>query len=273
MLFVNRIIYLFKGFSWFKRLNAKITYELLAKYIPAEDWHFMNYGYQPDTSEVSQNVEQFEVKTQRFSANMYHYLACKKAINNLNVLEVGSGRGGGAKYLAENLKPASYIGMDIAQNAVDLANKLHTLPNLKFIQGSAESIPLNDKSIDVVLNVESCHGYGDVPKFLYEVNRVLKPGGHLLLVDFRNSVANMDVFIHQLKNSTMEIISEENISNKVVSAIEAEDKSKRERIEALIPARFQKLFCDFAGVVGSPFHTTLKNGTRPYYRFVLQKVK
>ena len=48
---VKLIIRAFKRFAWFKRLNAKITYELLAKRIPAEDWQFMNYGYMPDGDE------------------------------------------------------------------------------------------------------------------------------------------------------------------------------------------------------------------------------
>lgn len=161
--------------------------------------------------------------------------------------------------------------MDIAGNAVRLANKLHVLPNLKFIQGSAEAIPLPDNSVDVVLNVESCHGYGCVRTFLSETRRVLKPGGHLLLVDFRNSQDNMKIFIEEIKASGLECIEEENISQNVIEAIEAEDHSKNEMIKKLVPQRWHKLFCQFAGTVGSPFHLTLREGTRQYYRFVLRK--
>ena len=46
---------------------------------------------------------------------------------------------------------------------------------------------------------------------------------------------------------------------------------KNLRIESMVPPRYQKLFCDFAGVVGSPFYNTLKDGSRPYCRFVLRK--
>lgn len=161
--------------------------------------------------------------------------------------------------------------MDLAKNAVKLASKLHSSPNLKFIQGSAEALPLPDNSIDVVINVESSHAYGSVEKFLSEVKRVLKPSGYLLLVDFR-SENTMSTFQRQIKNCGMELIEEENISNNVVSSIEAEDATKKERIERLIPAKWQKLFCQFAGVVGSPFHLTLKDGSREYFRFVLKKI-
>jgi ubiquinone/menaquinone biosynthesis C-methylase UbiE len=269
---INLIIHVLKRFAWFKRFNAKITYELLAKHIPVADWHFMNYGYVPTEKEPALDLPN-DPKIQKFSRQMYHYLAIKTQIEGKHVLEVGSGRGGGARHIASHLKPASYVGMDLAQSAVDLANKIHVLPNLKFIQGSAESIPLADNSIDVVVNVESSHAYGSVVKFLNEVKRVLKPGGYLLLVDFRNeeNVEKMATLKEQLKNTGMALIEEENISDNVIRSIEEEDASKQERIRTLIPKKWQKLFAEFAGVVGSKFHLTLKNRTRLYYRFVLRK--
>jgi ubiquinone/menaquinone biosynthesis C-methylase UbiE len=267
---INFIIKIFKRFAWFKHFNAKITYELLAKYIPAEDWHFMNYGYAPNPSEKP--LELNKEVMQRYPLQMYHYLGLKADLTNKDVLEIGSGRGGGANYLASTMRPNSYVGLDLAQSAVDLANKIHQVSNLKFIQGNAEEIPVESNSIDVVINVESCHGYGNVPKFLSEVKRVLKPNGYLLLVDFRNEVKNMEIFQHQLRESGLVLKEEESISQNVIQAIEAEDPAKVERINKLVPKRWQKLFSDFAGVVGSRFYNTLKNGTRVYHRFVLQKI-
>lgn len=266
---IDFIIKTFKRFAWFKRLNAKVTYELLAKKIPAEDWQFMNYGYVPNEHEKPFDIE-LPPETQKYSLQMYHYLALKSDVTGKHVLEVGSGRGGGAKHVAGQLKPLSYVGLDLAQSAVDLANRIHKVPNLQFIQGSAESIPLDDSSVDVVLNVESCHAYGSVDKFLSEVKRVLKPGGYLLLVDFR-SVENMDLLKRQLVNSGLEILEEENISSNVVNAMESEDDIKQARIKKLVPEKWQKLFAEFAGVVGSRLHTNLINGSRLYYRFVLKK--
>jgi ubiquinone/menaquinone biosynthesis C-methylase UbiE len=266
---VKLIIKAFKRFAWFKRLNAKVTYELLAKRISAEDWHFMNYGYMPGADEPAVNIPD-DPKIQKYPMQMYHYLAAKTEIRGKHVLEVGSGRGGGARYVAGHFKPESYTGMDIAQSAVDLANKIHPLPNLKFIQGSAENIPLPDNSIDVVLNVESCHAYGSVEKFLSEVKRVLRPGGYLLLVDFRD-VKNMDLLRGQLQGTRMEWIEEKDIAPNVVRAMEAEDDVKKERIRTLFPAKWQNLFGEFAGVVGSRIHVNLKNGARLYHRFVLRK--
>ncbi len=266
---IRLIIKAFKRFAWFKRLNAKVTYEVLAKRVPAEDWQFMNYGYVPNENEVPVSLPD-DPSVQKYPMQMYHYLAAKKEVRGKVILEVGSGRGGGARYIAGSFQPASYTGMDLAQSAVDLSNKIHVLPNLRFIQGSAEDIPLADNSVDVVLNVESCHAYGSVDKFLSEVRRVLRPGGYLLLVDFRD-VQNMELLRRQLHNSGMAMLEEEDIAPNVVKAMEAEDDVKKERIKKLFPPRWQELFGEFAGVVGSRIHTNLKNKTRLYHRFVLQK--
>ncbi len=258
-----------KRYAWFKRFNAKVTYELLAKRVPAEDWHFMNYGYAPNPEEPA--IELIDNPTlQRYPLQMYHYLAAKVPLEGKHVLEIGSGRGGGAKHVASHFKPASYVGLDIAQGAVDLANRIHVLPNLRFIQGSAESIPLEDNSIDVVINVESCHAYGDVDAFLREVKRALRPGGYLLLVDFR-SENTMPAFQKQLDASGLHQVQQEDIGPNVIHSIESEDTMKQERIRKLIPRRWRKLFAEFAGVVGSRFYNTLKDGSRSYYRFVMQK--
>lgn len=258
----------FKNFGWFRRVNAKVTYEYLAKYVPAADWHFMNYGYMPCSKEPSLILS--EEPLQRFPLQMYHYLGLKTELEGKQVLEVGSGRGGGACHLAHYFKPASYVGLDLAQNAVDLANQIHHAPNLKFIQGSAEALPQVDNSIDVVVNVESCHAYGSVDKFLSEVKRVLKPGGYFLMVDFRYATF-MDELKTQLHNSGLTLISEEDITSNVVQAIQSENAVKCDRIEKLIPPRWQKLFSEFAGVEGSKFHRNMVEGSRLYYRFVLQK--
>ena len=68
-------------------------------------------------------------------------------------------------------------------------------------------------------------------------------------------------------------IEEENICSNVIQAIEAEDEVKKARIEKLFPPKWQKLFGEFAGVVGSKFYTKLKSGTKVYHRFVLRKAR
>jgi ubiquinone/menaquinone biosynthesis C-methylase UbiE len=256
-------------YAWFRRLVWKPIYQALAKKFPNEGWHFMNYGYVPNPTEAALILPESE-EIHRYSLQLYHYLATKTALENKQVLEVGSGRGGGSRYIAQFLGPASMTGMDLAPEAVNFSNKNHKAANLKYIPGNAEKIPIESDSIDVVINVESCHAYGSVDNFLSEVKRVLKPGGKLLLTDMR-APAGMVILQNQLANSGLKKIMEEDITSNVVQAIEADDIHKWNRIKESIPDRYLKAFGEFAGVKGSQIHLQLNNRKLVYFRFVFEK--
>jgi ubiquinone/menaquinone biosynthesis C-methylase UbiE len=256
-------------YPWFRRLVWKPIYETLASKFPDEGWHFMNYGYIPQEHELPLDLPANE-EIHRYPLQLYHYLAVKTDIQNKDVLEVGSGRGGGSRYIAQYLTPTSMMGMDLATKAVSFSNKNHFSDNLSYIAGNAENIPIEKETLDVVINVESCHAYGSVDKFLSEVKRILKPGGKLLLTDLRGG-PGMELLRNQLVSSGLRQESEDDITLNVVKAIEADDPLKRQRIKASLPRRYQKAFGEFAGVAGSQIHKQLTNRDLIYYRFVFVK--
>jgi len=55
--------------------------------------------------------------------------------------------------------------------------------DVRFVGGSAESIPLEAKSIDTVVTTWTLCSIPDVRRALLEMRRVLKPGGELLFVE------------------------------------------------------------------------------------------
>jgi ubiquinone/menaquinone biosynthesis C-methylase UbiE len=211
-----------------------------------------------------------EDEINRYPIQLYHYLASKVAFQGLEVLEVGSGRGGGAAYLKKYLKPKMITGLDIAFNAVRLANQYFGSAGIVFVQGNAEHLPFANESFDIIINVESSHTYGSVPLFLSEVKRVLRKGGYLLCADIRTA-ADTTMFRHQVHGSGLSVLLEENISDHVKRAIELEEPIKQKRITENIPRWLQEVFKQFAGVKGSKAHIQLANGQLMYYRFVLQK--
>ncbi len=72
----------------------------------------------------------------------------------------------------------------MSSEAIDFCRKTHVDNSTDFRVGDALNIPLDDGSCDAVLNVESSHSYGNLPKFLGEVRRICRPGAWFLHTDF-----------------------------------------------------------------------------------------
>jgi ubiquinone/menaquinone biosynthesis C-methylase UbiE len=54
---------------------------------------------------------------------------------------------------------------------------------LKLIEGTAESIPIEDRSIDAVVTTWTLCSVPEVERALQEMRRILRPGGRLLFVE------------------------------------------------------------------------------------------
>ncbi|HID48277.1 MAG TPA: class I SAM-dependent methyltransferase [Chromatiales bacterium] len=100
-------------------------------------------------------------------------------LDNARILELGCGRAELTRAIATGGTNREIIALEVdeIQHAKNL--EITDLPNVTFALGGAESIPLDDASIDVVLMFKSLH---HVPvermaQGLSEVRRVLKPGG------------------------------------------------------------------------------------------------
>ena len=131
----------------------------------------MNYGFVAEGAEAPRARAAF--------VGLYaEVVRAAPAIAGVDVVEVGSGRGGGARWLAEACGARSVVAVDIAPAAVELARALHRdVPGLVFESGPSHALPCPDASADVVVSVESCHHYPSLPAFLAEAWRVLRPGG------------------------------------------------------------------------------------------------
>lgn len=100
------------------------------------------------------------------------------------ILDLGSGLGGSARYLAEQLG-GSVIGLELSASYVDAARELTARLGLasqvQFRLGDATNIPHPDQCFDAVWlqHVSMC--IADKKRLCSEIYRVLKPGGSLAL--------------------------------------------------------------------------------------------
>ncbi|XP_015792326.1 putative methyltransferase DDB_G0268948 [Tetranychus urticae] len=68
------------------------------------------------------------------------------------------------------------LGVDISAAQIAEANKRNKYPNISFKVARAESIPLEDKSVNL-LTASQCLHWFDLTSFYEEVDRLLAPGG------------------------------------------------------------------------------------------------
>lgn len=126
--------------------------------------------------------------------NFIHRLPLKE---NQTVLDVAGGTGD----IAINIQKA-YPHLDLKVMVCDLTlpmieegrnNAINTgmIHNLYWCNGSAENLPIPDKSIDVYTIVFGLRNVADKEKALLEAARVLKPGGHFFCLEFSQPIIPM----------------------------------------------------------------------------------
>lgn len=94
------------------------------------------------------------------------------------VLDVGCGTGVLARDAVERVGPSGSVGgIDPGPGMLAVAERL--APKVEWQQGTAESLPHPDGSVDAVVSQFSLMFFADRRKALEEMVRVLTPGGHL----------------------------------------------------------------------------------------------
>lgn len=236
----SRLVWLFGGYAWLValfppilKILARLTYNRLATKYPTPAMTFMNLGYIGGADEPAPVLEASD-EINRLSIQLYHHVGTQIKLAGREVLEVGSGRGGGASYIKRYLGPSSMVGMDLADKAVEFCRRMHQHDGLRYVQGDAERMPFDDQQFEVVINVESSHCYPALDAFFREVRRVLRPGGHFIYVDFMLSEV-LPERRKLLKQAGLEIVRERDISSNVLAALDASNDQRVALAESLTP--------------------------------------
>jgi SAM-dependent methyltransferase len=248
----------------------RTCYELLAARVRTPDWAFMNYGYSPGPQDRPGPSLEAADEADRLSIQLYDHTLGDAELSGTDVLEVGSGRGGGALYVARYRHPRSVTGLDFSARAVELCNTYRHAPGLRFVLGDAQSMPFPDESFDAVVNVESSHCYPSVDRFLAEVNRVLRPNGSLFYADLR-TLDGLASLRGQLAASPLTLQTLSDITENVLAAMVLDNDRKLELIQSLIPRPARPPIRSFAGIRGTTNFDGFTCGRMRYISAVLTK--
>jgi demethylmenaquinone methyltransferase / 2-methoxy-6-polyprenyl-1,4-benzoquinol methylase len=106
---------------------------------------------------------------------------------NPEILDVATGTGDLA-IAAMKINPVKITGIDISRNMLEIGNEKILKKGLSgkivLIQGDSENMPLGDDLFDVAMVAFGVRNFSDPLKGLSEMNRVLRNGGMILVLEF-----------------------------------------------------------------------------------------
>jgi SAM-dependent methyltransferase len=272
--------FLFYGSEGVRRFLWQGFYDFICWLYPQVQWKVMNYGYAPfsEQGKLINNLSA-EFEEERFPLQLYHYVATSfKENENLkgkNVLEVGSGRGGGLNYISTSLKPQKCIGVDLSLNQVEFCRRAYASnPNIEFFEGDSERLAenpnLRDKQFDLVVNVESSHCYGNFRNFIKGVDKLLKTGGTFAFTDFRSS-GDIEQLEQDLESFGLKIVKKEDITVNVLHALKLDETRRVALINGFVHKWLRPVFKKFSGLSGSRINEAMEARETIYMAYILKK--
>ena len=264
--------------GFLRRAVTRKLYDHLARTYPLAEWTTMNYGYAMlpgDTPSLAVDPKLPE----HLALQLYMRLAvalqsdgCLK-LSGCEVLEIGSGRGGGAAHVARHFRPRRFVALDVSVEATALARRLHGADSgVEFVHGDAENLPFAKASFDVVINVESAHCYGSIDRFLAEVHRVLRPGGRLACADFVSKRHGARArLLAMLRQAPLRLVQVDEITANVGAALAQDEARKRALLDRWVKGWFRSFAQGAYAMEGSAMRRELTAGNTVYLVAVLEK--
>jgi ubiquinone/menaquinone biosynthesis C-methylase UbiE len=111
--------------------------------------------------------------------HLHRYALSSMFVKDKIVLDIASGEGYGSFLMSKIARKV--IGVDINNDAINQAKIKYKNDNLIFLIGSADSIPLENNSIDVLVSFETIEHLDKHEEMFLEIKRVLKPNGILIM--------------------------------------------------------------------------------------------
>lgn len=107
------------------------------------------------------------------------------------VIDVGCGFGEINLAIAERFPKSRHVGIDLSEPLLDSARESAARRNVadrvEFANADAQNIPYDADSFDVAFSLNMLHIVDEPLNMLDEIERVLKPGGMLYMLDLRRS--------------------------------------------------------------------------------------
>lgn len=132
-----------------------------------------------------------------FGVDFYWRRRVLKIIKSLKperILDLATGTGDLA-ILATKAKPKEIVGVDLSSAMLHVGKDKIRKRNLESLiqmqQGAAEDLPLEDNYFDLAMVAFGVRNFADLKLGLQEINRCLRPGGSLIVLEFSHPTGVM----------------------------------------------------------------------------------
>jgi ubiquinone biosynthesis O-methyltransferase len=122
-----------------------------------------------------------------YRIHLTRYIFASKYVKGARVLDIACGSGFGSSYLIRK-GAESVTGVDLSEEAINIAKNNFQKRGLTFQVGTAEDLPFADNSFDIITSMGTIDHMNDPALFLRHAQRVLQPGGY-----FISSLLNREV--------------------------------------------------------------------------------
>jgi len=131
------------------------------------------------------------LRTSRAAASRVRRILKTDLREGIKLLDIGTGPGLIPIHLRRSLGEARFIGLDVSPEMLRIASShmARISVDVAFVAGDAEKLPFEAGSLDLITCLFTLHHLDHPEGFLRELDRVLVPGGRLLLIDFRRDMA------------------------------------------------------------------------------------
>jgi SAM-dependent methyltransferase len=139
--------------------------------------------------DVKEFIGRFEVESRELFARRHEIVAACQIKPGQTVADVGAGTGLFTRLFSDAVgKGGRVIAVDISQKFLDhikATSREAGLQNVDTLLATADSTGLPPQSVDVAFICDTYHHFEFPLKTMASVHRALKPGGRVILVDFR----------------------------------------------------------------------------------------
>lgn len=165
-----------RGFHWISSSDG--DHQQVAQLAQKMDAFYGEFEQRDSYQELLNSSEELQVNENDPAHHLTNFIN-QTAKAGDSILEIGCGGGNLFKLLKPSLQQ-SYTGIEMADYVIQANSQKY--PHATWQQGSAYEIPYPDQSFQFVYAYYVIEHFVFVEKGLQEMLRVLKPGGHLILV-------------------------------------------------------------------------------------------